>query len=101
MESDCVAERILINNLPIKKRAFPNCYEAPRGANRRTEFKFIKGSVAEATNVGIIKGLFFVSWLHMISHLESEMLFRKEFHLVSELIPLMLWDKIFREQCKF
>jgi hypothetical protein len=29
------------------------------------------------------------------------MLFRKEFHLVSELIPLMLWDKIFKERCKF
>jgi hypothetical protein len=37
----------------------------------------------------------------MISHLESEMLFRKEFHLVSELISLMLWDKIFKERCKF
>jgi hypothetical protein len=59
MESDCVTERILINNLLIKKRTFPNCYEAPRSANRRTEFKLIKGSAAEATDVGIIKGLFF------------------------------------------
>jgi hypothetical protein len=52
-------KRILINYLSLEEGAFPDSDESSRGTNRRTESKFIKMTIAEETNICVIKGFLF------------------------------------------